>query len=338
MRETVKLELMADSNFEQFLFENLHRWLPYSWIEDFSKLSDGPQNRQLPRKPHTIFTANAHHSSDYFMIYMAKQAERGSRIILSQHGGLYGEGEVRSRNEEHELAIADTYVTWGWTDPSYNNIVHGPNQLFQVTSTKSPPRFGGLTIVLDTTFRYSRYSWETRPERDLYIESCTHLFSQLPAEIRRNSLVRLHHDHNHCDEGHEKYFEGFPEVVFDDLSRPIERSMSESRLVIVTSLSTTFIQNVSRGTPTIICAQPEIYEVRAEYREIFEELGRVGIFHESPFSAAHWAASIWDGVVDWWNSESVQSAVHLYGQHFAGFPSQTRKTWRQILNSGDARS
>jgi putative transferase (TIGR04331 family) len=102
--------------------------------------------------------------------------------------------------------------------------------------------------------------------------------------------------------------------------------------VIVTTLGTTFIENVGRGIPTLIYAQPEIYEIRTEYREIFDELAKVGIFHESPVSAARWATSIWDRVEQWWNSEPVQVAVHLYGRHFAGFPSEERRTWQHILN------
>jgi putative transferase (TIGR04331 family) len=337
-REALRLSLAYGSSFEEFLFDNIHRWLPYSWVEDFSDLSEGPHTRQLPRNPRTIFTANAHYSSDYFMIYMASQAERGSRIVLSQHGGLYGEGEVRSRNEEHELAIADTYVTWGWKDSKYNNIVNGPNQISRLTSTKCTSREGGLLIVLDTTFRYSRYSWETRPERDLYLESCAVLHSALPSAIQKKSVIRLHHDHNRYDEGHEKFFKESQEVAFDDFSRPIEKSIAVSRLVIVTTLSTTFIENVSRGIPTLIYAQPEIYEVRAEYREIFDELARVGVLHDSPVSAARWATSIWDGVEHWWNSEPVQVAVSLYGRHFAGFPSEERRTWQQILGGSSLKS
>lgn len=331
-RIKLRIPTSDGSSFENFLFDNVHRWLPYSWVEDFMVLSTGPQIRRLPIKPHTIFTGNAHHSSDYFMMYMALHAERGSRLVLAQHGGLYGEGEVRSRNEEHELAIADTYVTWGWKDATYTNIVNGPNQIAPLLSTKCASRDGKLLIVLDATFRYSRYSWETRAERDLYIESCVLLVSKLPPELQRDAVIRLHHDHNRYDDGHEKYFSGFHDIVLDDFSRPIERSIEASRLVIVTTLSTTFIENLSRGIPTLISIQPEIYEVRDEYREIFDELAKVGVLHESSESAAQWVATIWDDVERWWNSESVQQALHRYGRLFAGFPSDERRTWNQILN------
>lgn len=331
-REKLRLSLPKGGPFVRFLFENIHRWLPFSWVEDFAELATGSIIRQLPVNPHTIFTANAHHASDYFMIYMASQSERGARIVLAQHGGLYGEGEVRSRNEEHELAIADTYVTWGWKDSKYNNIVNCRSQIRRLKSSKTAPREGGLLFVMDATFRYSRYSWETRPERELYLNSCARVCSQLPSTIRSRTVIRLHHDHDLCDTGHQDYFEKCSEVAFDDYSRSISRSIAASRLVIVTTLSTTFIENITQGIPTLIFAQPEIYEVRTEYRDIFDELARAGIFHESPDSVARWATSIWDGVEGWWNSESVQAAVHLYGQHFAGFPTEARRTWQQILS------
>lgn len=320
---------------ECFLRENLTRWIPMAWVEDFKNLTDPKNANIFPRSPRTIFTANAHLSNDHFIIWAATQLESGSRLVFSQHGGLYGEGEVRSRNEEHELDIADKYLTWGWRDVDRPNIEIARCQL----ATK-PRKFcnsvGGLLLVMDTTFRYSRYSWETRAERDLYLESSSSLLSRLPQFIREKTVVRLHHDHDRYDDGHESFFDGIPDIKMDDYSRPITKAIKISRLVLVTTLSTTFIENIWSNTPTVIFAHPSIYEIRTEFRDVFEDLASVGVFHESHIAAAEFVGKIWDSVESWWVSDSVKRAVKRYGEMFAGLPTDERRSLVEAIRAASS--
>ncbi|MFM8867468.1 MAG: hypothetical protein ACKOFZ_04210, partial [Ilumatobacteraceae bacterium] len=301
----------------------------------FKNLTDPKNANIFPRSPRTIFTANAHLSNDHFMIWAATRLESGSRLVFSQHGGLYGEGEVRSRNEEHELDIADKYVTWGWRDAESPNIETTRSQL-ATNSRKSCNSVGGLLFVMDTTFRYSRYSWETRAERDLYLESSSSLVSHLPQFIREKTVVRLHHDHDRYDDGHQSYFGGIPDIKMDDYSKPITQAMKVSRLVLVTTLSTTFIENIWRNTPTMIYAHPSIYEIRTEFRDVFEELTSVGVFHESHNSAADFIGQIWDSVETWWELDAVKQAVKRYGEMFAGLNTHGRRSLVNVIRAASS--
>lgn len=329
-RQLIGLSASDVDSLENFLRKNLGRWIPMSWVEDFKRLADPSNARAFPRNPRTIFTGNAHLSNDHFMIWAASKMEAGSRLVFSQHGGLYGEGEVRSRNEEHELDVADNYVTWGWRDAQFSNIVTAPSQIAR-HSQQRRRRADQLLVVMDTTFRYSRYSWETRAERNLYLESSAMMVSGLPQSIRENTMVRLHHDHDRYDDGHLPFFEKIPNIRLDDYSRPIALSIKKSRLVIVTTLSTTFIENIWSNVPTIIYAHPSIYEIRTEYRQVFDELASVGVFHESHIAAGDFVSTVWNSVEAWWESDDVKRAVRHYGEIFAGFKTQQQQSLTEIL-------
>lgn len=335
MRASMMLSRNSSNPLECFLRENLTRWIPMAWVEDFKNLTDPKNANIFPRSPRTIFTANAHLSNDHFMIWAASRLESGSRLVFSQHGGLYGEGEVRSRNEEHELDVADKYVTWGWRDAESPNIETTRSQL-ATNPRKSCNSVGGLLFVMDTTFRYSRYSWETRAERDLYLESSSSLVSHLPQFIREKTVVRLHHDHDRYDDGHQSYFGGIPDIKMDDYSKPITQAIKVSRLVLVTTLSTTFIENIWSNTPTMIYAHPSIYEIRTEFRDVFEELTSVGVFHESHNTAAEFVGQIWDSVETWWESDGVKQAVKRYGEMFAGLNTHGRRSLVNVIRAASS--
>ena len=48
----------------------------------------------------------------------------------------------------------------------------------------------------------------------------------------------------------------------------------------------------------------------------FEELKRVGIFHETPESAALYINNIWHDVPAWWNSSEVRRVVEVFKNQF----------------------
>lgn len=330
MRQSIDLSPADDGSLESFLRRNLGRWIPMSWVEDFNCLADPNHSKDFPRSPRKIFTGNAHLSNDHFTIWAASKTEEGAQVVFSQHGGLYGEGEVRSRNEEHELDVADNYVTWGWRDARFSNIVTAPSQLAKNRQVRRR-RADQLLVVMDTTFRYSRYSWESRAERNLYLETSATMVAELPPYIRENTMVRLHHDHDRYDDGHLPFFEKIPGIGLDDYSKPISTSIRKSRLVVVTTLSTTFIENIWGNVPTIIYAHPSIYEIRMEYRKVFDELASVGVFHESSLAAGNFASAVWNSVDAWWGSDEVMRAVRRYGETFAGFKTEQQHSLTEIL-------
>ena len=157
------------------------------------------------------------------------------------------------------------------------------------------------------------------------------MVSGLPQPIRENTTVRLHHDHDRYDDGHLPFFEKIPNIRLDDYSRPIALSIKKSRLVIVTTLSTTFIENIWSNVPTIIYAHPSIYEIRTEYRQVFDELASVGVFHESHIAAGDFVSTVWNSVEAWWESDDVKRAVRRYGEIFAGFKTQQQQSLTEIL-------
>jgi putative transferase (TIGR04331 family) len=99
----------------------------------------------------------------------------------------------------------------------------------------------------------------------------------------------------------------FPDVKIDSSDEPISKAISKCRLFIYTYNSTGWIEGLMGNVPTILFWRPHRWYLRDEAEFSFDEMKRVGIFHESAESAADHVLRVWDDVAGWWESDEVQS-------------------------------
>lgn len=319
-----------DGSLEAIVRTLLPNHVPRSVLESYERLSDHATWKNYPVNPRLVFTANTIHSSDHYAIWTAEVVESGAELVIAQHGGLYGESIIRSRHEEYEVSIADRYLTWGWDDGRHSKIRQIPS-LTNIGRRKRST-FGrtrkDVVVVTDATSRFSRYAWDTSSDRSRYINSIREILPGLIERLHEPIIVRLHHGNNRYDVDNRCHYADIPSVVFDDGSASIAKLVNRARLVVVTTLGTTFGECVCRGIPTIICVDPLIYPVRSEFEHLFERLHDVGIFHTTTASLMKQLDLIGSEIEDWWESHSVQSALMEFGNNF--FKASKRPV-REIL-------
>jgi putative transferase (TIGR04331 family) len=71
---------------------------------------------------------------------------------------------------------------------------------------------------------------------------------------------------------------------------------------------------------------PKHWELHKSAKPYFEQLKEVGVFHETPESAAKHITKIWDNVDDWWTSKSVATALNYFCENY-------NKTNKNIVNA-----
>ena len=109
--------------------------------------------------------------------------------------------------------------------------------------------------------------------------------------------------------------------------------MAESKIYICTYNATTFLESFSINVPTVMFWNPNHWELRKSAIPYFEELKSVGIFHESPVSAARHCAAIWDNVDSWWLSVEVQSTIRKFCHQYARRPANLLSEIETALRS-----
>ena len=69
--------------------------------------------------------------------------------------------------------------------------------------------------------------------------------------------------------------------------------------------------------PTIIFWDTKYWEITKSAEKYFDQLKKVGIFHDNPESAARHINKIWNNVDLWWDSKEVKVAVETFKNYYS---------------------
>ena len=81
-------------------------------MESFEILLKKTQVQGWPENPKSIFTSNAYNLDDKFKLWAGLKVERGSKLVIGQHGGNFGMTPM-AIHESHQIEIADSWLSWG---------------------------------------------------------------------------------------------------------------------------------------------------------------------------------------------------------------------------------
>lgn len=300
------------SAFETCVREMIPRQLPVVYLEGYSKLVEQTRTLPWPKKPKFIWTSNSLVGDDVFKAWAAEKVGNGSQLLAGQHGGHYGVGRW-SFFEDHEVAVSDRFLSWGWTEQGESKIkaVGALSQKRPLGVKHSKQSRALLVTCVLPQFSYWMYSVFVSSQYLDYFDDQCKFVSALPSSLQRKLTVRLFPVDSNWEQ-FSRWRDRFPDLRLDEGGSKMNNLIRQSRLFISTYNATTFLESFSMNVPTVIYWNPNHWELRDSAIPYFEELKRVSIFHETPESAAHHVAAVWDNVDDWWNSSEVREVLECF--------------------------
>ncbi len=306
------------------------RHLPTVYLEGYEKLQTRCANLPWPSKPNLIFTSNAYHSDDMFKAWAAEKIEGGSPLVIGQHGGNYGIA-LWGFTEDHQIAISDCFISWGWDNEKSPKLKPVCNLKMIGHTFEWNPNGHALMVEMSMPrYSYHMYSIPVASQWLSYFKDQCRFVCALPNQLQAQLLVRLYPNaYGWCDK--QRWHDQFPAIQLDSGAIPITKLIENSRLYISTYNATTFLESMAMNMPTIIFWNPEHWELRESAIPYFEQLKTVGIFHETPESAAQQMTLVWDDVADWWNSIQVQSARKAFCHRYSRMLEQPLDDLEHVL-------
>ncbi len=292
------------------------RHIPATYLEGYGALQVRSATLPWPRKPRLIFTSNAYSSDEVFKAWTAAKVEAGAPLVIGQHGGNYGTGRWES-TEDHQIAISDAWLSWGWDDEGNPRIKPVGNLKMVGHHLGWDPAGHALMVeAIVPRYSYRMFSVPVASQWLGYFDDQCRFVAALPQRLREALLVRLHHqDYGWCPM--QRWQDRFPQIRLDDGSAPIASLIEKSRLYISTYNATTFLESLAMNIPTLMFWNPNHWELRDSAIPYFERLKSVGIFHETPEPAAAKVAEVWDDVAGWWHQPEIQAARQYFCQRFS---------------------
>ena len=296
---------LKNSSFEIILRQLIPLHIPTAYLEGYKDIERLTRKINWPKNPATIFTSVVYYSNDIFKIWSAKKTEFGSKLVVGQHGGHFGMTPF-SFHENHQIEIADRWISWGWSDKKRSKIIPIGNFKNFGKKFEYDPKGGALMILMSIP-RYSYYLYAAPVSGQMldYQEDQKKFLKSLPLELRKQVLLRL----NFIDYGWDQrnYWEDHITKSQIDLGRQnIKKLIKQSRICISTYNSTTFLDTLMLNVPTIIFWNQKNWELKEEAKLYFNLLKSVGIFHDNPEGAAQQMINIWNNIDSWWKSNEVQ--------------------------------
>ncbi len=309
-----------DTDYERLIKKLIPIWMPISFIEGFQKIRLNLKHIKhvIPSKV-VIFSSYNHFSNDTFKIWAAEKINSGSRLVCSQHGG--GPFHRYNNGQKFELDIADFFLATGG-----GNIGHPKlKDIGQLFSKFKPNKWNENGKAILVTVNMPRYVFDMRSmalanQMLSYFEDQFRFYGHLNNKISDDCVVRLYSNKEKNDYGwkvKERWTERFPRVKIEEQISPLHLSARKSRIFISTYNATTYNESLAANIPSVIFWDPRYWECAEYAKKDFEELKSVGIFHDSPESAASHVNLIWDNVADWWYSPSVQEARNCFCRKYA---------------------
>jgi len=332
LREKLSKIFISSDQFESLLTRLIPLFMPKSYMEDFLKLRRNALNT-LPKNPKSIFTANAYQADEMFKIWAAEKTSQGVPLIIGQHGGTFGVTSI-NQSEEHQIRIADNYMTWGWADTKKDKTIDLPSiQL----SDRTPIYFnrkGAILHVMSSVPRYfyQYFSMPVAGQFLLYIKNQVSFLRALKKDTRDNVNIRL-------DLSSVSRSWDIPKALkvagYDNLIQssndPILSLLHDCRLCVCTSNAMVFLETLALNFPTIIFWEPSHHEIRPDAAPFFDMLEEAEILFYTPEAAAKKVNIIENNVDEWWFSEKVQSARKQFCQRYARVSTDWKYEWSDFL-------
>ena len=317
-RRQWKLNTYNNDPFEVALAQAIPWHLPSIFLEGYPSSSRLATSSGSNRDPLVVFTAHAFADDDLWKLQTAAQVERGSRLVVTQHGGHYGIGRWSSL-QRYEVSICDRYLSWGWRDPAEPKVFPSSStRLFPLK--KLPPSQKGKCLLVSTSFprqSYRLFSAPTGPDAERYFEDQLRFAQELSPEVRNDFVVRLNAQDFGWDVAQRwTTFDG--SVKLDSGQSPIKELLINTRLLVATANGTTFLESFVQDIPTVIFWDERLWETCADAGPYLDALRSTSVLFADPESCAHHINGIWGDVRSWWSSSDVQDAVEIFSSQFAG--------------------
>lgn len=332
LNQKIKLQ---NKSFKKFIYSNIFKDIPLSYLENF--LIYKLNSEKLAKDIKCIISMFSIVWNDYFKIYLAEAKKKGSKIIVSDHGGgLYPKynsnykfyQKVYHKKISYRISSKNNFhVSLNPTLPylSKNKIIRKKvNLLFCLTDISryqnkiaSIPFFDDWIIQLEKLIKNMRFiKKEIRP------------FLQFRIKKVRGDQSK---DQNIAENILKNNFK-FSKIE-NETTRPFSEAISNSKIIIHNFPQTAFTESMYFNIPSILICNSSTMIFDKDSLKIFTLFKKNDMAFENIRDCIDFVNKNWNNIEDWWNSEKVQTARKAYlNTHFKLYEKPLTK-WNLFLKN-----
>ena len=330
-RNALRFIEIGEGDFGRCLSAMLFEDIPQCFIEGFQAV-ENEAGKYYPKQVKAIFSANGWYYDELFKQWAAKSADKGTLLLGTQHGGIYG-GMKNMPSEDHETALVDFYYSWGWErkDCKAKVLPMPATKLIGRKEIGADSSKEDILWVATTAPRYHLIETPSLPVHFReYLAWQARFAKVLPQEVMRVVRFRPHYE-DHGWGTVERIKNCIPGIRVESWDVPFQVSMETCRLYVCDHFSTTFTEALAVNKPTILFCNPQTNQIRPEAQPYFDLLRGGGILFDTPEAAASTVAAVYQDVEAWWNASERQKVVRVFRERFARTSPDAIALWSSEL-------
>ena len=210
---------------------------------------------------------------------------------------------------EHEIAISDRYLTWGWSDSNNPKVV--PSVAGKLIGVKKARKSGNSCLFLSTSLPQYSYHLNSGPiasQYEKFLSNQFELAGMLDPEIQANLTTRP----GVPDYGRNlkaRWLGAHPDAIVSTDSSNYWSDVRSAKVCIAVYNGTAPIEILATGQPMVWYLDPYLYEFAPRFDEIASQMISAKILFFDKEECALHVNSIWADVYQWWSEPSVQTVV-----------------------------
>jgi putative transferase (TIGR04331 family) len=320
----LNLEMHSNTDFEHFLKSIILKNIPKAHFEGYKNLLKKVQ--QITSKASVIFTANTYFDGELFKVWAAERKTRGTRLIVSKHGGSILSKYSRFNHDE---SIAD--ITTVWHKSIYKNHVRlTPTKLIRAKKYK----YNNQRIITIVGLELPRYShrWQSGPNSSLLLEDYEQKLEFIRS-LSSPSYLALQ-VRPYPDKGWKTRDRYIDVIGKNKISRgkTIYEDIHKSKIVICTYPVTTFSEAMCSGVPTILLFTEKYWETLPIFNTIIKQLKKAKIIFTDPKQAAMHVNDIEKEPMAFWNKSETIIAREAFIDMCCKVEPSWLHDWSQFLS------
>ena len=317
--------------FIQFLLLNIYKDMPKSYLENFSEI----KKKILPiaKEKKIIFSMYSLVRNDNFKIYIAETKKVGSKYIHVEHGAGYHSTHTTHFFDFFEK-VSDKIIIWDNTKQKQDIYVN-LSPIFPTIKSKYLKTGNNCSIIFVERARY-KCEFKYAPTFDQTISmfnELTQFVNKLNPEIK--SKVKFRAKANMGLNSENLFLEMFGKNSIDEVSlkNTFDKTMLNSKLLIITYPETAFSQAMYSNVPTILIVKKNNYLFSKTALNTFDELKKSKIAFDDFDEARIHINRHWEEIDLWWKQKNVQSAKEMFLTNFCNVKSDWFKEWSDYIYS-----
>jgi putative transferase (TIGR04331 family) len=288
-------------DFYNFVCANVCKEVPSCYVENLHELEREVDDLDLPADPEIIYTGSGVESDELIRIFIARQVVKGTKYIISQHGGVYGTRLIPTKSEFYEHRVADRWISWGWTDPDNEKVKPGVN-LKEID--RKPHDFSKGAKILFALPNVTYVPSRLMPLQPVMrVNENQKIVQGFNDDVLRDLVIRAHPNHRQ-----KTYVKSIANGCDISAQPDFWNDLIDCKLFITTNNSTTFLQAIIADCPSVLILLGRQKVVRRLSMESFSLLEKVGIVFTDAQLATNHINMISKNPEGWWRSETVQRA------------------------------